>query len=64
LAIEKNSPAFNKLKEGDIIIKVESEEIKENKNLTSLINGYQPNQNIQLTIIRNGKEMAVGVRLK
>jgi S1-C subfamily serine protease len=64
LAIEKNSPIFNKLKEGDIVVKVENEEIKEKKSLTSLINEYQPNQNIKLTIIRDKKETEVKIKLK
>ncbi|MFH1838180.1 MAG: trypsin-like peptidase domain-containing protein [Candidatus Kuenenbacteria bacterium] len=62
-AIKKDSPALNKLKQGDVIIKVEGEEIDEKKSLTSLINEYQPNQNIKLTIIRGTKEMEVEVRL-
>ncbi|MEK7166830.1 MAG: S1C family serine protease [Patescibacteria group bacterium] len=64
LAIKKNSPALNKLKEEDVVIKVEGEEIGEKDSLTGLINEYQPNQNIKLTIIRNGKEMEIEVRLK
>jgi S1-C subfamily serine protease len=64
LDVEKNSPIFNKLKEGDIIVKVENEGIKEKKSLTSLINEYQPNQNIKLTIIRDEKETEVKVKLK
>ncbi|MEK9130414.1 MAG: trypsin-like peptidase domain-containing protein [Patescibacteria group bacterium] len=63
-AIEKNSPAVGKLKEGDIIVKVENEEIGEKNSLTSLINEYQPNQNIKLTLIRAGKEMEIEVRLE
>lgn len=60
----KPAPTADKLKKGDIIIKVEKEEISEKKSLTSLINEYQPNQNIKLTIIRGEKEIEVEVRLK
>ncbi len=53
----------NKLKEGDIVIKIEKEEISEKNSLTSLINEYQPNQNIKLTIIRNKKEEIINFKL-
>lgn len=48
----------------DLIIKVENEEVNKTHTLSQLIQDYQPGVEINLTIIRQGKEMAVKVKLE
>lgn len=64
LAVTENSPAASGgLKAGDIILKVNNEEINENNSLTKLIQDYTPGQELTITFIREGKETTAKVVL-
>ena len=47
------------VEEGDIIIEINGEKIQKDRSLSSLIQQYQPGQEIELKIIRNGKEITL-----
>jgi len=61
--IEKTSPAFGILQAGDIIKKVEQEEINENKNLPELISQYQVGDKVRFTIMRDSEQKEVEITL-
>jgi S1-C subfamily serine protease len=64
IAIEKESPAeLAKLKEGDIVLKIEREEVASTKMLAKEIRKRKPGKNITLKIERKGKEIDVKVKL-
>jgi len=64
LAVAVGSPAEAAgLKAGDIIIKVNNEEVDESNSLTKLIQDYTSGQEITLTIIRAGQESQIKVTL-
>lgn len=64
-SIIKNSPADKaKLKEKDIIIKINGEEINENNSLISLVQKNKVGDTIDVTVIRDGKEETVKVKLE
>jgi len=64
IAIEKESPAeLAKLKEGDIVLKIEREEVTSTKMLAKEIRKRKPGKTITLKIERNGKEIDVKVKL-
>ncbi len=64
VAIEKESPAeLAKLKEGDIVLKIEAEEVTSTKMLAKEIRKRKPAKTITLKIERNGKEIDVKVKL-
>lgn len=64
MAVKEGSPAQNAgLKAGDIVLRVNNEEINENHSLTQLVQEYTPGQEISLTIVRDGKEAIVKVVL-
>jgi serine protease Do len=52
------------LKEGDVIIKVDSETVDEKHSLTSLLGKHQVDETITLTILRGGKERTIDVTLQ
>jgi len=58
-----NSPAKGILKVGDIIVKIENEEINQNKSLPELVNQYQVGDSILMTVIRGEEELVVEVVL-
>lgn len=63
-AVAENSPAAKAgLKAGDVILKVNSEDINERNSLTKLIQDYTPGKEITLTISRAGKEQEIKVTL-
>ena len=65
MAVAENSPAAKAgLKAGDIILKINNEEINERNSLTKLIQDYTPGKEIILTISREGKEQEVKVILE
>ena len=65
MAVVENSPAAKAgLKAGDIILKINNEEINERNSLTKLIQDYTPGKEIILTISREGKEQEVKVILE
>lgn len=62
--ILKNSPAQKAgLREGDIIVKVEDEELNDQKSLVDLIQQYRPRQKIKLEIWRNNQSKEIIVEL-
>ncbi len=64
ITIEKESPAeLAKLKEGDIVLKIEREEVASTKMLAKEIRKRKPGKTITLKIERNGKEIDVKVKL-
>jgi len=63
-AIVSGSPADKAgLKENDIIIKINGEEINEKKSLTSILQQYDVNDEVNLTYLRDGQEKTVKVKL-
>ncbi len=64
IAVEKESPAeLAKLKEEDIVLEIEREEIASTKILVKEIRKRKPGKTITLKIERNGKEIDVKVKL-
>jgi S1-C subfamily serine protease len=64
-AVLKNSPAERAgLRAGDIILKIDDEELSQNKDLTEIIQNYQSGETVEFTILRNGKEQTVEARLE
>ena len=64
-AVVDNSPAAKAgLKAGDVVLKINNEEINERNSLTKLIQDYTPGKEITLTISREGKEQEVKVTLE
>jgi len=62
--VAKNSPAAKAgLKDGDIILKINSEEISSKKDLAEIIEDYAPGEKIELTILRLGEEKIIEVTL-
>lgn len=52
------------LKEGDVIVAVNGTNIDANHSLTSLLDQHQVGDSVGLTVLRNGKQMAVSVTLE
>lgn len=61
--VKVDSPALNSLLAGDIILKVENEELNASKNLPDILATYQANDKIKLTIKRAGEQKEVEVKL-
>lgn len=62
--VVSNSPADDAgLQEGDIIHAVDGAEVNENHHLAELIGSFEPGQQIELTVIRNGRSITVEVEL-
>ncbi len=63
-AVEKNSPAEKAgLQEGDVITKVDGQDVNAQNPLASIISQKNPGDTIVITFIRNGKEMTANVTL-
>ncbi len=62
-AIAYDSPAKEILKSGDIIIKIEQEELSSVRNLSTLLSEYQPHDKIKFFVIRNGEEKSFDIEL-
>ncbi len=61
----KDSPAAKAgLKEKDIIIKINGEEINENNSLISLVQKNKVGETIDVTVVRDGKEEVIKVKLE
>lgn len=59
----RTSPAFDKLKDADIIKKVDDKELNSFVSLSEAINNYKPGSRVYLTILRNKKERVVEIKL-
>ena len=55
----KASPAFEKLKDGDIIKKVDDVELNSNHGLADLLNNYKKGDKVEFLILRGGKEQTI-----
>lgn len=64
VGVAKNSPAaISGLKDGDVIIKINNENLSQKTDLSKIIAQYSPADKIQITILRNGEEKLVEVTL-
>ncbi|MEY3470784.1 MAG: hypothetical protein RLZZ223_134 [Candidatus Parcubacteria bacterium] len=64
-AILPNSPASKAgLKTGDVITKVDNKDLSAKQSLADLLSQYQINDQIELTIVRDGKEQKVSITLE
>ena len=64
-AIIKDSPAAKAgLKDKDVVTKVNGVEVGAAGSLSDLIGEYKPGDTVQLTVVREGKEIAVNVTLE
>lgn len=64
LAVIPGSPAaLAGIKEGDIILAIGDDEINPNYSLSQIIQEYQPGDEIELKILRNGKELRLKLTL-
>ena len=64
-AIVKDSPAAKAgLKDKDIVTKINGVEVGAAGSLASLIGEYKPGDTVQLTVVREGKEIAINVTLE
>ncbi|WP_281226505.1 trypsin-like peptidase domain-containing protein [Flavobacterium aquiphilum] len=62
--VSKNSGAERaKLQKGDIIVRIDNKEIDNYADLSGYVNTKRPNDKVQVTIIRDGKDMIVPVIL-
>jgi len=62
--IAENGPASNsELKKGDLIKKVNGARVKSMDDLLDLLSFYEPNDEIEFTISRNGKEEKITIEL-
>lgn len=59
----KSNAAAAGLQEGDIIIKVEGELVREETDLATLLQSYPPTAKVKLTVVRGGEERLVDVLL-
>lgn len=64
-AVVKDSPADKAgIKEKDIITKINDDIVGDGSNMSSMIGQYRPNDEVILTILRDGKERMLKVQLK
>jgi S1-C subfamily serine protease len=62
--VESGGPADDAgLRAKDVITSLDSTEIKDSGDLLSALRGYQPGDNITLTVDRNGDERDIDVKL-
>jgi len=62
--VAPNSPARQAgLQQGDVITKVDSQSVGEQKSLAQLLNQRKVNDQVSLTIMRDGKEMTMSAKL-
>jgi len=64
MAAAKDSPAFGKLKEGDIIKKVNDTELSVFVGLAEAISGYKTGDKVELLISRKGQDQSIELTLK
>jgi serine protease Do len=63
--IEPNSPAANAgIKSGDVIIQYNGEQIKNLLHLRSLVNRTATNEEVEMTVIRDGKELTLNTTIQ
>jgi len=63
-AVVKDSPADRAgIKQGDVILKVNGDDLNENNSLIRLLGKYQPSEEVTLQELRDGNEISVKVKL-
>jgi serine protease Do len=63
-SVQANGPAAKAgVKDGDIIVGVNGSKVGEVASVSSLISEYEPGQSVELTVIRNGKELKLTATL-
>ncbi|MDH4358665.1 MAG: trypsin-like peptidase domain-containing protein [Candidatus Berkelbacteria bacterium] len=63
-AVVKGSPAEKAgIKEGDVILKINNDEVKAGSSLARLLSKYQPGDEVTIKILRDGKEQDAKVKL-
>lgn len=63
-AVVSGSPADKAgIKEGDVILKIDGDQIDQNNSLSSLLGKHQPNDNVTLKVLRDGKQSDVKATL-
>jgi len=63
-ALDRTSPAYGQLREGDIIKKVNDIELNVYRGLAEIIAGVKPGEEVDLLIARNNQEQTVIIKLK
>ena len=64
LKVTEDSPADDAgLRPGDLIVEVDGEELGEEETLSDLISFYEPGDEIELLVIRRGRERTIEVEL-
>ena len=64
MGVQKNSPAaISGLRDGDIITKINDENLSQKIDLSEIVNKYSPADKIQVTILRNGEEKIFEITL-
>jgi S1-C subfamily serine protease len=62
--VESGGPADSAgLKRGDIITALDSAEVRSSGDLLSSLRQYQPGDSVEVTILRDGKQLGVELRL-
>lgn len=63
-SVQTNGPAYKAgVKDGDIIIRVNGHKVGEVASVSSLISEYEPGDKVELTILRDGKEITLAATL-
>lgn len=64
LAVDPDGPADSAgIQAGDMILAVDDQEISRARNLASILQDYRPNDRVEITLWRAGKEQTVRVQL-
>ncbi len=63
-SVQANGPADKAgIKDGDVIIKVNGAKVGEVASVSSLVSEYEPGEKVDVTVVRDGKELTVSVTL-
>lgn len=63
-AVVKDSPADKAgVKEGDVILKVNNDQLDENSSLTRLLGKYKPGEEVNLLVLRDGNQINIKLKL-
>ena len=62
--VQNNSSAYNKLKKGDILTKIDSLDINDTVDVQYVLTQHKKGDTIKITLIRNGKQTVEKIKLK